>query len=360
MAPIGHRDHIVIRIVQGASVLLLLSIFFAYVLVPIVDAARRRARFGRRRRPASRAAVTLTLCVVIWASAFLVWKAAAAPIRHGITVVAPSAIDRLFSGRDNQPLDAVLRRIPPAMPLRQAVVISTHGGIAYLEREVRATFDDLVAASRNARWLVIVPIVAFCLITMAPGFRRSAQRLLPHGHLKWRAGEYLRDVNSALAGYVRAQLAAGLIVGAACSVGFTLLGLPYALPMGAAAGVLELVPAIGPVTVLLIATSQAGRGALVVAAFLLSLRVAQDYLIYPRLIRRGMHLSTPVVVVAIWCGAAFAGAAGVVLAIPIAGFSSVSLRHWMEYRAIERVVRNHARRRADRADADVVPGPDVV
>ncbi|PYR52737.1 MAG: hypothetical protein DMF89_02110, partial [Acidobacteria bacterium] len=314
MAPIGRRDHIVFRIVQGASVLLLLSIFFAYVLVPIVDAARRRARFGRRRRPASRGAVTLTLCVVICASAFLVWKAAAAPIRHGITVVAPSAIDRLFSGRDNQPLDAVLRRIPPAMPLRQAVVTSTYGGIAYLEREVRATFDDLVAASRNARWLAIVPIVAFCLITMAPGFRRSAQRLLPHGHLKWRAGEYLRDVNSALAGYVRAQLAAGLIVGAACSVGFTLLGLPYAVPMGAAAGVLELVPAIGPVTVLLIATSQAGRGALVVAAFLLSLRVAQDYLIYPRLIRRGMHLSTPVVVVAIWCGAALAGAAGVVLA----------------------------------------------
>ena len=121
--------------------------------------------------------------------------------------------------------------------------------------EIRAgrLFDDLVAASRNARWLAIVPIVAFCLITMAPGFRRSAQRLLPHGHLKWRAGEYLRDVNSALAGYVRAQLAAGLIVGAACSVGFTLLGLPYAVPMGAAAGVLELVPAIGPVTVLLIA-----------------------------------------------------------------------------------------------------------
>ncbi|HEV2985391.1 MAG TPA: AI-2E family transporter, partial [Vicinamibacterales bacterium] len=61
--------------------------------------------------------------------------------------------------------------------------------------------------------------------------------------------------------------------------------------------------------------------------------------IYPRLVRRGMHLSTLAVIVTIWGGAALAGAAGVILAIPVAGFLSVSLRHWREYRDIERLVR---------------------
>jgi len=90
---------------------------------------------------------------------------------------------------------------------------------------------------------------------------------------------------------------------------------------------------------LLIAGAQAGDRVLAVVVFLGVLRLVQDYLIYPRLIRHGMHLSTPAVILTIWIGAALAGAAGVILAIPVAGFLSVSLRHWREYREIERLVR---------------------
>ena len=60
--------------------------------------------------------------------------------------------------------------------------------------------------------------------------------MLPHGHLQWRAEEYLRDVNSALAGYVRAQAAAAVIVGFVCVAGFVLLGVPSAVSLGVAAG----------------------------------------------------------------------------------------------------------------------------
>jgi predicted PurR-regulated permease PerM len=110
--------------------------------------------------------------------------------------------------------------------------------------------------------------------------------------------------------------------------------------MGVAAGILELVPALGPVTTMLIAVTEAGDRALAVIAFLAALRIVQDTLVYPRLIRRGMHLSTPVLIVSIWTGATLAGAAGVILALPVAGFISVSLRHWREYRLIERVIRS--------------------
>jgi predicted PurR-regulated permease PerM len=121
-----------------------------------------------------------------------------------------------------------------------------------------------------------------------------------------------------------------------------MLGATSAVSMGVAAGILELVPAIGPLTALLIAISQAGDRVLPVIAFLGALRVVQDYVIYPRLVRRGMHLSTPAVILTIWIGAALAGAGGVIFAIPMAGFLSVSLRHWREYRDIERLVRASA------------------
>jgi len=148
-------------------------------------------------------------------------------------------------------------------------------------------------------------------------------------------------VNSALAGYVRAQFAAAIIAGTFCVTGFVLIRIPSAVSLGVAAGILELVPAVGPLTALLVACSEAGARAWEVFVLLAALRLLQDYVIYPRLIRRGMHLSTPTVIVTMWIGAVLGGAAGVILAIPVAGFVSVNLRHWREYRAIEQPVRNH-------------------
>jgi len=120
-------------------------------------------------------------------------------------------------------------------------------------------------------------------------------------------------------------------------VGFLLLGTPSAISLGVLAGILELVPAIGPLAVLLIAISH-GQGVVATVLFLAVLRIVQDYVVYPRLIRHGMHLSTLAVILTVWTGAALAGAAGVIIAIPVAGCLSVSLRHWREYREIERVL----------------------
>ena len=210
---------------------------------------------------------------------------------------------------------------------------------AALERSTRATLEELFIAARYAGWLAVAPIVAFLLLTGAPAFQRSALRVLPQPNLQWRFEEYLRDVNSALAGYVRAQAAAGVIVGTVCVAGFFLLGVPSAISLGVLAGILELVPAIGPLTVLLIATSQGDR-VVAIVLFLAALRIVQDYYVYPRLIRRGMHLSTLAVILTVWAGAVLAGAAGVIIAIPAAGFLSVSVRHWREHREIERLLRD--------------------
>jgi putative heme transporter len=85
---------------------------------------------------------------------------------------------------------------------------------------------------------------------------------------------------------------------------------------------------------------------LLVLAFLGALRVLQDYVIYPRLIRRAMHLHPLAVVVAIWIGAMAGGVVGVCLAVPTVGVLQVLLRNYREYRDIERLVREHEARRS--------------
>ena len=324
-----------LQILQGGGVLLLLSVFLAYLLAPALPPIRRRIRIGRRRRPISDAAAIVLIYFAVFVPGALLWRQAEPAIRHWIDVTAPRAVDRLFAGDSVAPIERAFAPLPGA--LRTPLTRSSIGVADTIEHSARGTLAELITAARYAAWLGVTPIVAFLLLTGAPAFQRSALRVLPHGHLQWRFEEFLRDVNSALAGYVRAQAGAGIIVGAICVVGFLLLGMPSAIALGVLAGILELVPAIGPLTVLLIATSQTDRVVSVVL-FLAVLRFVQDYVVYPRLIRRGMHLSTIAVIVTVWIGAVFAGAAGVVIAIPAAGFLSVSVRHWREYREIERLL----------------------
>jgi len=312
-------------------------VFFAYVLAPAVPPVRRLVRIGRRRRPISDAAAILLLYAVIFAPAFLLWRTSEPAVRHWVAVTAPASVDRLFGGGTIGPLESLMAHAPLPAGTRGTLMRGTARVAAALEHSARSTLAEIITAARYARWLVVAPIVAFLLLAGAPAFQRSALRVLPHGHLQWRAEEYLRDVNSALAGYVRAQAAAGLIVGLACVAGFVLLGTRSAISLGVLAGILELIPAIGPLTVLLIATSHGDR-VVAIVLFLVALRIVQDYVVYPRLIRRGMHLSTLAVILTVWAGAVLAGAAGVIIAIPAAGFLSVSMRHWREYREIERLL----------------------
>jgi predicted PurR-regulated permease PerM len=125
-----------------------------------------------------------------------------------------------------------------------------------------------------------------------------------------------------------------LLIGIVCSIGFSLIGLPYALSVGTVAGVLEFIPLVGPFTVALVAVVIAGfysmKQALAVVIFLAVLRVVQDYVIYPRIIGHGTHLHPLAVIVAILGGAELAGVVGIFLAIPVAGILSVCYRHWLE------------------------------
>jgi len=322
-------------LIQGAAVLLLLSVFLAYLLAPALPPIRRRIRIGHRRRPISDAAAIFLIYVAVFVPGAALWRQSEASVKQWIAVTAPATVDRLFAGGGVAVLDATFAPLWPE--LRTTLTRTGTRVAATIEHSTRATLAELLTAAKYAGWLVVTPVVAFLLLTGAPAFQRSALRVLPHGHLQWRSEEYLRDVNSALAGYVRAQVAASVIVGAICVAGFLLLGAPSAIALGVLAGILELVPAIGPLTVLLVATAQGDR-VVAIVVFLAVLRIVQDYVVYPRLIRHGMHLSTLAVIMTVWTGAVLAGAAGVIIAIPVAGCLSVSLRHWREYREIERLV----------------------
>ena len=106
------------------------------------------------------------------------------------------------------------------------------------------------------------------------------------------------------------------------SLAFWAIGLPYWLLVGAFAGLVEIVPVIGPLVAGALAVgvglTVSWQTALAAGLAVLGVRLLEDYLVIPRLLGDAVGLTPLVVLVAVTgCGLLFGGFA-VILAIPLA------------------------------------------
>jgi predicted PurR-regulated permease PerM len=326
---------------EGVILLLVLSIFFAYLIAPLVEFVHHPVWLrGRERKhfiPRTLAIGIVYLFIFggIGLTVYLLLPQVGEQIT-GLGQQAP-AYSKSISERA-QKLERFYQRIPS--PARESVketvtqTIHTVGEYVQSTAVTTATF-----ALGYAPWLVLIPILAFFLLKDADSFRRSALLMLPRGRMRWRGDELFQDVNSTLAAYIRAQLIACLLIGIICTVGFMLIGVPYALVLGILAGFLEFIPLAGPLVIFVLAVAVSSfhspGQALGVFIFLAVLRIIHDYVTYPRIIGQGIHLHPLAVILAILCGAELAGVAGIFLAIPVIAIISVGYRHWMEHKGAE-------------------------
>jgi predicted PurR-regulated permease PerM len=324
----------------GLILLLIFSVFFAYLVSPLVDFLRRPLVISGRPRVMPRV-LAISLAYVILIGAIVIAVYLLVP-RLGSQFPEFAQQARGYwreLGTSTQRLNEYLRvRLPP--PVMEAI----DRQVPIVEEGIRGTFvlvgEHMLGWIAYIPWLFLIPILSFFFLKDAEEFRRSALQMLPRGRWRWRGDEFFQDISSALAAYVRAQLTACLFIGVVCSIGFALLGIPSPLVLGFIAGIFEFVPLMGPLLVAVlaafVATLHAGPfSALIVLIFLGVLRLVQDYVVYPKLIGQGIHLHPLAVIIAILSGAELAGVAGIFLAIPGVAILTVSYRHWLEHRGSE-------------------------
>jgi predicted PurR-regulated permease PerM len=321
----------------GVILLLVLSIFFAYLVAPLVDFIRRPIRLSKREFAIPRM-MAITLAYLLIIGVLVVLLAFVVPrIGSQFPEFAEQARGywRTLGGKTQSAADYLrLHRLPAP------VLDALNGVTGSAGHYVSGLLQSMLAWVAYLPWLILIPILSFFLLKDAETFRRSALQMLPRGRWRWRGDEFFQDVSGTLAAYTRAQLTACVFIGLICALAFTLLDLPSPLVLGFLAGVLEFVPLVGPLLVAILAAIVAGLHAglfssVLVLVFLGVLRIVQDYFIYPRLIGQGIHLHPLAVIVAILSGAELAGVTGIFLAIPVVAILTVSYRHWLEHRGSE-------------------------
>src|SRR6266581_6208618 len=125
-----------------------------------------------------------------------------------------------------------------------------------------------------------------------------------------------------LGAFVRGECLLILLVGTVLSLLFMAVGEPYWILIGAFAGILEIVPVIGPIAAGALAVgvgfTHSWHVALYAGLCVLGVRFIEDYLVVPRVLGDAVGLSPLLVLVSVTSVGILFGGFAVILAAPIA------------------------------------------
>jgi predicted PurR-regulated permease PerM len=151
------------------------------------------------------------------------------------------------------------------------------------------------------------------------------QSLAPRGHRR-----RIRDtwvlIDGKLGAFVRGEILLIVLVAVVLSACFFAIGLPYWLLIGCFAGVVEIVPVIGPLAAGALAVgvglTQSWHMALFAGLIVLAVRQLEDYVIIPRVLGHAVGLSPLVVLVSVTSIGILLGGFYVLVAIPVAAVAA--------------------------------------
>lgn len=136
------------------------------------------------------------------------------------------------------------------------------------------------------------------------------------------ARDLINSIEEQLGGWVRGQAILMLTIGIITFIGLSFLSVPYALPLALLAGMLEILPNLGPTLAAVPAIAIAyisGGPVLAGAVLLFSIIVQQleNHLIVPKVMKENAHVSPLVAIIVILIGFQIGGVIGALLSIPM-------------------------------------------
>jgi predicted PurR-regulated permease PerM len=244
-----------------------------------------------------------------------------------IWFVVPSAIEQI---QEAAPTTSELREeARESSGIKQRVLLG-------LERRLEdIRFEDLPSAGELIDRAADITIRAFeigigIIFTLACAaywiFERERAMKLVLSLVPRERRRVIRDtwdlIDLKLGAYVRGQLLLVVLVAFVLSIAFWIIGLPFWLLIGVFAGIVELIPVIGPLAAGVVAVgvgfTESWQTALAAGVIVLVVRLVEDYTVIPRVLGGAVGLTPLTVLVAVSAVAILFGPATVLLAIPFA------------------------------------------
>jgi predicted PurR-regulated permease PerM len=295
--------------IRARSILILIGValFIAAGLDPAVQWLTRR----RVPRPAAVLIVTAGLLVIV--AGFL--AAAVPPLAAQATSLVHQMPHYMHELQDH---NSELGKLNAKFHIQQRVssLLSSRGS-ALIGGVLGA--GELVISTASAIVLVLVLSVYF--LASLPRTKLFAYRLVPHSR-RPRAILIGDEILAKVGAYMLGNVLTSLIAGFGTFFWMLAWGIPYPVLLASTVALLDMIPVIGStvggIIVTLVALTVSLPVAIGTLAFYVVYRLAEDYLIVPRVIGRTVRVPAIVSMIAVLIGAVLLGIIGALVAIPVA------------------------------------------
>ncbi len=304
---------------------LALAVLLAYMMNPLVDGIVARFRLPRL---LVTALVYLVLVVIISLAPILI-------VPEGfIQPISRAQLDLnqiLLSLRDSIASYGTLQvagYVVDPTQVYQLVLDNLQTSLSQVApRSVNVFFGVATGFATTVLWLIFILVVSFYLVKDSPTILEYIDSQLPPAYRDevWNLIYTIGDVWNA---FLRGQLLLGVVIGVTVGVSMFVLGVSNVAVLGLIAGILEIVPNLGPIIsmipAILIAFFQGsshlpisnGWFVLIVLGTYTVIQQVENNVLVPRIIGGSVDLHPVVVLVGAVAGASIGGILGIFLAAP--------------------------------------------
>ncbi|MDD4224550.1 MAG: AI-2E family transporter [Candidatus Cloacimonetes bacterium] len=170
--------------------------------------------------------------------------------------------------------------------------------------------------------VLMVPIFSFFLLSDKKRIRRALMSLVPNKYFEITL-ILLKKVDENVGNYIRAILLEMLAVGIMSTIVLSIVGVPYAIVIGAIAGLTNIIPYIGPwlgglIAVLVILISGMAPVNIIWAGLAMFLvQQVDNYMVYPAIIGKTMKMHPLLVILTVLAGSYFGGVIWMLISVPL-------------------------------------------
>jgi len=215
-------------------------------------------------------------------------------------------------------------RLPGLTPLQPAgenIVSSAEQIWSYTILVAKVIFTFLIVMILTLYWALDGPRLIKSILLLAPQGRRES------------LAELVAAMESKVGYYIAGQVLLCITIGILALIAYSIIGLPNALVLALAAGVMEAVPMLGPV----LGAIPAGLVALsidptkmvwVIVATII-IQQMENSLLVPRIMKSTVGVNPFVTLLALFAFGTLFGVAGALMAIPMAAIVQLALNHFV-------------------------------
>lgn len=317
---------------QGVVITLLLSILLAYFLDPAVELLE---RLRIPRTIGAMVAVLILIAVLIAVGYGLGTRtsdfAENWPTYSSVLRKAADSVEGKLNGIEGQ-----VSQISPSQGPAPAAGARPDSGIVHTM--ILRSIGSLYALFLE---ITFVPFLVFFMLSGKRQVWHSTLELFPASR-RTQVKETLEDLRDVLRGYLAGMSIVTLLVIAASSLFFWIMGLDYPILTGIASGLLNMVPYIGavlawlPAFVIALAKFKTISSFVLIAGALTTIHVLALNLVAPQLVGRRVQLNAVAITISLLFWGWVWGGMGLVLAIPLMASLRVICDHTVSLRPIGR------------------------